>query len=387
MNRHKILFILSFVFLFYSGVTAQDECEQSLNKASEEFNLGHHIGVPDMLSSCMDHNQNREWRQRANLLLAETYLLLENDSASEESYLEVLRANPEYETDQQRDPVDLVYLSSRFTATPIFTLSGKIGPNVSIIRTLVERGTTTDESDRRYTLMPGLQAGVGLDYNYSQKISAMIEANFVFSAYKQKTEGFFGRDEKEVYDRQSWIRIPLGIKYSSIKGRYRPYGYAGFSMDILLGDRSTITYKDQNYNPASDRVESIDRESPILKIKSQRNTFNRSVFVGGGVKYKVKLNYIFLDLRYSFGLTNLVNPTNSIYDYNREGSDKTSSAFQESGDGAIRWTHIDDLFRMDNVFLSVGYVHPLYKPRKLKKGNTKSVLRQVKKQGDEVRVD
>lgn len=375
--------------LFWSAcfsASAQNECELVLNRAIEEFNAGHHYGIPAMLSECLEKNQNREWRQRAYLLLSETYLLLEDPFGSEKSYLEVLRANPEYLTDEKRDPIDLVYLSSKFTSVPIFSLSVKIGPNISIIRKLAERGTYADDVRKRYILKPGFQAGIGVDWHYNEKLSAMFEGNFVFSSYKQRINGQFGRDESSFHDRQTWIRLPLSVKYSASKGQYRPYGYAGFSFDLLLGDRATIQYKDQNFNPETQRVESIDRESPTLKYKSKRNAVNYSLFVGGGVKYKIKLDYIYADLRYSFGMTNIVDENNSIYDYNK-GEDPTSESFQDSGDGSFRWAHIDDLFRMDNLFISIGYIRPLYKPRKLKNARSKAVLRSIKRQGDEVKID
>ncbi|HEY9049065.1 MAG TPA: porin family protein [Ohtaekwangia sp.] len=378
--------IFSLTLLGYIPASAQDECELTLSRAVEEFNAGHHYGIPSMLGPCLEKNQNKEWRQRAYLLLAETYLLLEDPFGAEKSYLEVLRANPEFLTDEKRDPIDLVYLSSKFTSTSIFTLSARVGPNVSFVRTLVDRGTYSDDVKKSNILKPGFQVGVGVDWNYDDHLSVMLEGNFVFSAYRQRVTGMFGRDELSVFDRQTWVRLPIAVKYSASKGQYRPYGYIGFSWDLLLGDRATIQYKDQNYNPETERVESIDRESPILKFKSKRNAFNHSIFIGGGVKYKVKLDYIFADLRYSFGMTNLVNDKNSIYDYKNQ-TDGTSEGFQDSGDGAFRWAHIDDLFRMDNLFISVGYIHPLYKPRKLKKAHSRSVLRSIKKQGDEIKVD
>ena len=75
---------------------AQNECELTLTRATEEFNAGHLYGIPAMLNDCLNRNQKGEWRQRAYLLLAETYLLLEDPIGAENSYLEVLRANPEY---------------------------------------------------------------------------------------------------------------------------------------------------------------------------------------------------------------------------------------------------------------------------------------------------
>jgi opacity protein-like surface antigen len=376
MLRFKIFVCIGFLLTVIS-VTAQDECELVLNRATDEFNAGHLYVVPSLLIECLQKNQNKEWRQRAFLLLSETYLLLEEPLKAENSYLEVLRANPEFVTDEKRDPIDLVYLSSKFTTNPIFTLFVKGGSNVSFVRTILDRQATSGR--QRNLIRPGFQVGVGADWNYNDQLSLMLECNYVFSSYKQHTSGIYGRDVADVYDRQSWVRLPLSVKYSDDKGKYRPYVYLGASIDFLLGDRVTITYSDRNNNPDANREENIDRESPVLKFKPKRNMINRSWLIGGGVKYKVNLDYVFVDLRYSFGLTNLVDSRNSIYDYDEMDS-RTSEGFQNSAEAAMRWGYVDDFFRMDHLFLSVGYIHPLYKPRKLKKARSKSVMRTIKKQ-------
>jgi hypothetical protein len=375
LRYQSILWIVLLLASFRA--MAQDECEVALNRATDEFNAGHLYVIPSILSGCLQKNQNKEWRQRAFLLLSETYLLLEDPFNAENSYLEVLRANPEFVTDEKRDPIDLVYLSSKFTTTPIFTLFAKAGANVSIVHTILDRQAA--DGDQQNLLRPGGQAGVGVEWNYNDHLSLMLEGTYVFSSYKQRLSGIYGRDLTDIYDRQSWARVPLSIKYSDDQGKYRPYAYLGASLDVLLGDRVTITYSDRNYNPTADRVENIDRESPVLKFKPKRNMLNRSWHIGGGVKYKVNLDYVFVDLRYSFGLTNLVDANNSIYDYD-DSSPRTSEGFQSSAEAALRWGYVDDFFRMDHLYLSVGYIRPLYKPRKLKKARSKSVMRNLKKQ-------
>jgi len=373
-----ILFVLRF-----SEMSAQDKCESVLANATAEFHAGHFYEIPELLKECLTQNQNREWRQRANLLLAQTYLLLDDPVGAEKSYMEVLRANPEYVTDDKRDPIDLVYLSSKFTASPVFSLFAKVGPNISIIRPILRREAFAGSFDKQYILRPGFQAAVGVEWHYDDKLSASVEGNFAFTSYKLERTGVFGRDMIEMKDNQTWVRIPLFIKYSDDQGQYRPYGYAGISADILLTDRATFLYTDVNLESTEEgpALGQQPAESPVLNLKSKRNVFNYSCFVGGGVKYKLGLQYAFIDLRYSFGMTNLVNTQNSIYDYTIR--DKTSEDFQETGDPTTTWGHIDDYFRMDNLFLSVGYVHPLYKPRKLKKARSRSVLRSIKKQKHE----
>ncbi|HEY3404800.1 MAG TPA: outer membrane beta-barrel protein [Ohtaekwangia sp.] len=370
-----------------SCLQAQDQCELTLGQAADEFNAGHFYDIPGLLKDCLNQRQKPEWRQRAYLLLAQTYLLLDDPEGAERSYLEVLRANPEYVTNDTQDPIDLVYLSSKFTASPVFSLFGKIGPNVSIIRQIVDRKAFVGSIDERYILRPGFQIAFGADWNYDDNLSVALEGNFVFSAYKLESKGVFDHDVVEFKDQQTWARIPLSVKYTDDQGKYRPYGYVGISADILLSDRATFLYTDGTLNQ-TDGVVKMDQqveESPVLNLKSKRNTFNYSWFIGGGLKYKLGLQYAFIDLRYSFGMTNLVNTNNSIYEYGM--GDRTSADFQGTGEPTMTWGHIDDYFRMDNLFLSVGYVYPLYKPRKLKKARSRSVLRSIKKQKHEVTGD
>jgi hypothetical protein len=354
--------------MFSAQAQSQEECELVLNQATEEFNAGHFYGIPAMLNDCLSKNHKPGWRQRAFILLAETYLLLDDPFGAERSYLEILRANPEFVTDPNRDPIDLVYLGSKFTATPIFSLYGHLGGNVSPIHTIVERTTFAGNTGGQYKLRAGLNVGAGLEYHYDENISASVEADYAITAYQYDRSSIFGLDHISLVDRQSWLKIPLTIRFADAVGKYRPYGYVGYSFDLLLNDKATLTYNDRNLTGG--KIIPDQRESPVLEFKPKRNTVNRSFLIGGGVKYKLGLDYAFVDVRYSIGLTNLVKVKNTIEPNAPE-------------DPAFTWGHVDNLFRMNTLSISVGYIYPLYKPRKLKKARSKSVLQKLKKQSNE----
>jgi hypothetical protein len=373
------------------GAVAQDACEVTLNMATEEFNTGHFYGVAELLSPCLDQGQNKEWRQRAYLLLTQTYLLLDDPIGAKNSYLKVLEANPEYVPDAERDPIDLVYFSSKFTSAPQFSLFAYTGPNVSHVNVLHDVNPFTSNPDpdpaqytssinKKYSIRPGFQFGAGLEWHYDENLSATVELNYLRSAYKKVTTNVFGRDELTVIDRQNWFRLPIAIKFSDHVGKYRPYGYIGLSLDYLISDMAILTTinNDSLYSTSSFNSQTL--ESPLQNFTSRRNRFNQSLFIGGGVKYKVGLNYAFVDVRYSVGMRNIVNPQSSIYKYN--SSDLTSEDHLNDGEATFSQGHIDDFFRMNNIILSFGFIHPLYKPRELKKAKTKSILKRIKKQDD-----
>jgi hypothetical protein len=360
-------------------VAQNDDCELTLNRAAEEFNAGHFYTIPSVLSPCLD-KFSVEQRQRAYLLLTQTYLLLDDPLGAKQSYLGVLKANPEFLTDTALHPIDVIYLSKKFTATSIFSWFAKAGTNVSVVRPIFERSTVGESTIKLdYKMKVGYQAAVGGDLNLSEKIHLRGEAMFSMATYEQVSVDFFNRDSKSVIDRQNWISIPVTFIYSDDYGKFRPYGYAGYAFHYLLADKANITItNDRPSGTSSDLFEreKTPEESPTLDLLYMRNRFNQSIVVGGGLKVKVGLDFLFIDLRYSIGLKNVVSEKNAYADYSE--ADLTSASFIRSMDTATRYMHVDDYFRLDNLALSVGFLRPLYKPRELKRARTRSVMKQMK---------
>ncbi len=372
MFLKKMLIVLVFVCAIVWPGMSQDECELILVQASDEFNAGHLSAIPAMLQRCIDKNENSEWRQRAFLLLTETYLLLEDPIAAEQSYLNVLWANPEFVTDESRDPIDLVYLSRKFTATPIFSFHGEAGPNVSIVRVIndVQIGGEAYTKEK-YSLRPGWQVSVGTDFNYNDYLSASIGITYQQTSFKHTTTGIFGaeKDIVEFIDHQHWASVPFAVKYSQASGKLRRYGYAGYAFNFLLGDNADVDISNRDDKESSETGEALEYTSfdkPIsnINMKQNRAETNGALFLGGGLKYKYRLDYLYVDLRYSFGIKNLV---------------AIEKRFDSVVDG-LPFPYVDDDFRLDNLAVSIGYIHPLYKPRKLKKARTKSLLRKIEKE-------
>lgn len=353
MIRVLLCFILCLVILAQGR--AQDACELTLTRAQEEFDAGRFVSVPGILNECLQRNQNREWEQRANLLLAETYLLLQDNEKAEVCYLKVLKANPEYVTDEKRDPIDLVYLSKKFTSDPVFSIGGMVGISASFVRPIND-AVIAPQSGRTegYSTRFGGQVSAFGDYHYSPRLSATLELTYSFCSFAYRAEGMFnaGNYFLDFTEKQSWIGVPLLIKYSDDKGSLRPYCFGGLGFNFLVSDKVSM-------------VVNGTEESPEIDYREARNSFARTLIVGAGAKYKWKLKYIFGEVRYSAGLSNLMNSAGRYPDYN------------------TTWPYADDDFRLDNLTISVGYVHPLYNPRKLKKARTKSVLRKIGKEGYE----
>lgn len=343
--------------LLHTSVLAQDlSCEQQLSAAQAEFDAGRFYGIPAMLKPCIDKGFSRDQRKRAFLLLTQAYLLLDDPIGADNSYLEVLRADPEFLADTARDQIDVVYLSKRFTAAPVFSLFGRIGGNFAPVQVIQKIEASGKPSTNEYKLRPGFQLGLGFDWHISERIAVTGEINYAQTSY-QKNQLKFNGDLEEFVDKQSWLCIPLSAKYTILTtGTVRPYVFAGYSFNLLFNDRGQIN------SSKNDREITLDESLPEESYNAYRRKANASFLIGGGAKYKLGLNFVFAEMRYNFGLTNVVVPPTTY-------------------DGpAQKYGHVDDYFRLDNFQISLGYVMPLYKPRKVNRVKTKSVLKGIKKQ-------
>lgn len=368
---YGIIFLVGILTPTLSKAQTMD-CEQTIAYATEEFNAGHFYSVPSILNDCLT-SFNRDQRQRANLLLTQTYLLLDDPIGAQRSYLEVLAANPEFVPDEQLHAIDIVYLSKRFTATPRFSWLVGAGTNVSPMRVIVDNELMPE--DESYALRLGYHFGAGGEYSYNDRIKIRLEANFLQTAYHLQTGGFFGGDTRTFTERQSWINVPLYVCYSDPIGPYRPYGYAGISVSNLFVDNASMTTQRVTMRSSGDDGdgESFTQTSPIIDFLDRRNRINQSLILGGGIKYKIGLDFVFAEIRYSAGLKNIVNPD---YIYADPHAGTTSPEYVLSQDPQS-YKHVDDYLRLDNIAITIGFIRPLYKPRELKRVRTKSVLRKM----------
>jgi len=381
---YRIIFLFASLIPFRSVGQAID-CEQTIAYATEEFNEGHFYAVPGILSECLN-SLNRDQRQRAHLLLVQTYLLLDDPIGAERSFMEVLAANPEFVADEQLHSIDVVYLSKRFTATPRFSWFVTGGTNVSPVRVIhdneMTRGVEGEQVEKSYSLRLGYTLGVGAEYSYDDHFRFRMEAKFDQTRYHLHVTGLFDGDSRTFTDRQTWITVPAYLSYTSNTGKYRPYGYAGYAFSYMLGDKGSMT-KDNVTSEEAGAGEGPRRNilatSPDVSLLYRRNRFNHSIIVGGGIKYKVGLDFVFAEVRYMAGLKNIVRASADISD--QVDLWDQSNGLRDSRHVAtqlqLAYGHRDDYLRLDNVAITIGFLRPLYKPRELKRARTKSVLKKM----------
>lgn len=359
----KFNIIVSLIlFSFCSTTLAQTNCVGNLNRAQQSFDAGHLYEIPEMLEGCIKRGFNKTQKIQAYLLLTRTYLFIDDPQKVEESYLNILKLDPEFTVSEDRDPIDLVYLSKNFTTTPIFVLYARAGVNLSSAVSIQNFGVdNTSNSLEEYSSKPGFHFGAGGELNLTNHFSLGIELNFIRRSYAYQNVLFEG-DVQDFQENQALLEPSVFIKYRHDFNKFYPFAYAGFSPSYLLSANGELDLLDRTKTDLTGENSTVVPVSgPAEPLDNLRNSINRAVFIGGGFNYKVGYNYLTFDLRYARGLSNIVDP---------EGQYGNSTLLYKFG-------YVDDDKRINSVMISVGYVYPLYKPRKIKKGNTKNFLKSI----------
>jgi opacity protein-like surface antigen len=235
-------------------------------------------------------------------------------------------------------------------------LFGRLGGNIAPVKVISEISPSGLPAESDYKLRVGVQLGAGIDWHLSERIAITGELDYALTSYK-KNQIKWNDDLEEFIDKQHWICVPLSAKYTILtNGQIRPYVFVGYSFNFLIEDKAQVRLS------KNDGEITLDESLPEESYTAYRRKTNTAFFIGGGAKYKIGLAFLFAEMRYNFGLTNIVVPSSTY-----EGPAQTSG-------------HVDDYFRLDNFSISIGYVKPLYKARMVKRAKTKSVLKGIKKQ-------
>lgn len=359
--------------------SADEDCDQKLSLAETEFGSGHFYGIPSILRNCLESGDlSKDQRVQAYLLLCQVYLILDDPTAAGDNYLRLLKADPEFVPNENDHPIDIVYLSKQYTATPIFTPHLRLGMNTAFYRVIHAISTEPYPQNSSSPAIFGMQVGAGVDWNINDNVSLCLEGNFSSTNFQRLLTNGVDADETLVEGNQLWLDFPLYAKYlfPLRSPTWKPFVYSGLAASLLLSASNQFTFTDNKPNGAQ-----LVAEGPIESVTNQRNKLSLSLVFGGGVRYKIGQNYIYADLRYMAGLTNLANDAIYYQDPLTLDAAQIGNHNNYLSNNVTRYHYISDLFRMDNLSLSFGFVKPLYDPRKVKKARTKSVAKSIRKEG------
>lgn len=346
-------------FVLVSPVLSQDQCTINLNEAEDRYESGHLYEIPAILNTCFDAGFTKEQKIRAYRLLTLSYLLLNYYEEADSTYLELLRLSPMYNINEELDPVEIINHHDKFTTKPIFYLTlGKIGVNVSYANVMTDYSlSTSGDGSAKYSTVLGFHAGFGAEMVLYQNLHLYGE----FMATNKKIHltdthwGFYNTNMDLV---RTEIEIPLLLKYNFFMGKANPFISAGISPSYMF--EASIQNIEGSYLIFGDTEGGEVEEFPVqprpeIAASDLNARFNFTTILGAGINYKIGLNYIVFEARYSMGMLNSV-----------KSEDRWRLDNAEIRDLKFPTGHVYDDFKINNLSFFVGFVKPLYKPRKIK---------------------
>ncbi|OFY08294.1 MAG: hypothetical protein A2W99_03735 [Bacteroidetes bacterium GWF2_33_16] len=321
---------------------AQENCAFKLEEAQNQYDLGVLDSIPSMLNPCVNKGFSGDELARAYKLLILTYLFEDNQEMAKNTMNKFLKKFPEYEI-KANDPVEFTYLFKSFQTVPLYSIGILVGGNYSYIRLMEPYGVyNTENYNGEYSVMGlGFQGGLQIKRYINEKFE--INLDILYKAYKYEYSNTLYNFSTVIFqENQTGIDIPLTGTYDfafSFLG-LSPYLRAGASLGYMMSSSAKLKLDNAVFTGLE------DNSSPDIDITKNRNTYNLSGIVGGGLKFKIKNGgYIMADFRYYLGILNSVNSNERYSDYNN----------------TFKYWYIDNDFTMNNFSFSIGYVWSFYK--------------------------
>ncbi len=337
---------------------AEKDCAETLKKAQAAYEEGRINEVPDILDDCLDvfndkkarkGNFDRNQKMEAYYLLSLTYLYLNEEESAEKILLKLLRLEPEYRL-KNNAPSEFKKLYGNFRVRPVLAFGGKVGGNIMRFNVTKTFGVDDPHSfSETYTSKLGFQVGGAVELPLTKKLGVFMEAYYSGRSYTLNNQ-LFGYASTNYEENQNWIEIPLGVRYNlgdkyNFSSHLKPYVFGGISTGVLLAASAVVVRRDK---VSADVQREVTGTS--IPVAPMRNRLNISALLGAGVELKRGRGYLVFDVRYYMGLSNAVNAAQRF----------------SVNELLFKYGHIDNDFTTNNITFSLGYMYPIYKPKKIR---------------------
>jgi hypothetical protein len=341
MPHKKLIKVLSVFFCFVAclvNASAQEDCKSTLDKAQKQYENGIIEDIPQMLAPCIENGFSDEERLQAYKLIILSCLFDQNTEDADKGMLSFLKKYPEYQLTSD-DPAEFAQEFQAFQSLPFISVGGSAGTNFTypyVIKSYVTNGLGNRGEYGNSGV--GFQVGGILNFYLAQHWELNVEPSYLRSKYKYSLT-LSNLETISSTESQSKVELPVCVTYIFGNGVLRPYLKAGCSLDYLFNATSK---KKLVYTSVSSEISSSD-----MNVLSDRRQFNFSGMFGGGIRYKIPKGFVFFDVRWTDEILNQVAAGNR---YNNEAT--------------FKYQNPDDDLLINNLFLSVGYVHSFFKPVK-----------------------
>lgn len=346
-SLYKIRRLLIAALLIFSlgratAYSQPDDCAVKLKEAQACFDRGQVELVSDLVNPCIQSGSfTREDEIIAYKLLIQALLLDENNASAETFMLEFLRKNPEYEH-TAADFSGFVYIKNKFEVKPVIMLSAQVGLNYMFMTGQSERSVSSLPPDISISREPiNLYAGAEVLYPLTPRLKVAGGLFFSKSSFVS-TENMLNFATSEYQENMSRFEIPVSAIFDIKRfGAVTLFGRLGGGYALnLKTDAKALTAPTDVNNAINRTGENVDRSSSRI---------GSDFFIQAGLGGLVKIphGYFTAEVKTALGIRNQV-----------IGSHPGSLEYY--------YFYTDNIFKMNMIGFSLGYIHIFYKPSKSK---------------------
>jgi hypothetical protein len=341
MRRLLLLVTISCVSCLYAK--AQSSCTQTLRAARSTYDQGRLHDLPSLLEGCIKSGFTKQEQVEAYKLLTLAYIYLEEPTKADEAMLNLLKTDNYFEINTTTDPAEFIALYKTFRTKPIYRLGGKIGANAS--QPNVVEAVEANSGESKYNYQVGFQLHITAEIPLTDRLTlnpalGIQQKTFGYKNTVNFTDTAFTTTASE---KQSWISLPVSLQYQFTNSKLNPYISLGVQGDYLLNASIEGERQRKGYQLI---------ESKSFDLDPQRKKFNLSVIAAAGAHIKFGGGFIVTEVQFAYGLSQL---------------NSKESAFNIDNNLVFQYGYADSIYKLNSLSVSAGYVHNIFKPKKLKR--------------------
>ena len=343
---------LSLIVFSHQAFGQATSCAQTLRLAQTTYEQGRLHELEAQLESCLKNGFDDTQKVAAYKYLTLAYIYLEEPEKADASMLELLRTDHFFKPNDAVDPAEFIALYRKFRVDPLFRFGGKVGLTYTlpaISETFYVGGNA--EGNGQFNPRFGFSvAGVFEKdfFGFIKNFSIAPEIGFMSRSYNYSNPTLTVKDEAsedpnfrilENIQKQNWFDLNLMCQYKIKDNKFNPYIGIGPGISFLSGSSNEI------------QTEVIDVGTVTgssIKTKDSYKTLSYSAIITLGSKIRLGGFYLTGDIRYQYGLNNVVN----------ESSRSNMEALFDYG-------FVSPNYRHNNVTINLGLVIPYFNPKKL----------------------
>ena len=320
---HLLLFLLASSQAFGQATSS---CTQTLRFAQSTYESGKLHELEAILNDgkCLTEGFNTEERRQAYKLLVQSYIYLEEPEKADAAMLSLLTTDQFFRPNPDVDPAEFVSLYNRFRTKPLFRYGAKLGPAFNAPLSTVDY-YVGDAAEGSSTFTPLVTFSIGVmfekDFLKNQRLTLAPEVAFSSRGYTESwvnsnaqqagsaaettpptpaTKGLMTIKIKSI-DFNPLVKWWLSKDPASRDQKIEPYAIGGPGINFVLSASAEDAKLDQVLNHKGTNT------GPSVDATGIYHPVNFSAIAGAGARIRLSKVFVSADVRFNFGLNNVVN--------------------------------------------------------------------------------